>query len=68
MSEIEYENETVWRMEPDYYDGKNCDLTRPRWMTSYEKTGDEEEGEVLEFKIPANQVPPGTRIIIQIRI
>jgi len=35
-------------------------------MTSCEKTGDVEEGETLELKIPAKQVPPGTRIIVQI--
>ena len=60
-----YEVQT-FRQEPDCYDGKSCDLHRPRWMTSYPKEGDQEEGDVLKLEMPANKYPPGTRVTIEL--
>lgn len=47
-------------MEPD------CDEERPRWMTSYPKEGDEEDGETLKLEIPAGRMPPGSRVTIEV--
>lgn len=68
MSEIKYVDRQIWRQEPDCYSGKNLDQLRPRWMTSYPKHGDEEDGEVLEFKIDARMMPPGSRITIEVPV
>ena len=53
-------------MEPDCYDGPNYNRKRPRWMTSYPKEGDEEIGPCVELHIDATQMPPGSRIVIQV--
>jgi len=50
---VQFENIETFRMEPDFYDGDTCDLTRPRWMTSIPKEGDIEDGEILNLEIPA---------------
>lgn len=68
MEKIHYTERQTFRQEPDCYDGKKCDKQRPRWMTSYPKHGDEEDGETLKIEIPAGSVPPGTRVIIQVPI
>lgn len=36
----------TFRQEPDCYDGKDFSQHRSRWLTSYPKEGDEEDGEV----------------------
>jgi hypothetical protein len=63
---IEYVERQTFRQEPDCYDGKNCNLLRPRWMTSYPKEGDEEDGETLILEIPAKTMPPGSRVTIEV--
>lgn len=63
---LKYHESQSFRNEPDCYDGAKGNLLRPRWMTSYPKEGDEEDGEVLELKIDARRVPPGTRVTIEI--
>lgn len=66
MKEMTFEKRQTFRMEPYCYDGKSCDLLRPRWMTSYPKHGDEEDGEILKLEIPAKSMPPGSRITIEV--
>lgn len=61
---IEYIESDTFRQEPD----NSGDTPRPRWMTSYPKEGDAEEGEVLEFKLNADELPPGARVVIQIPV
>jgi len=68
MKNISFQDRQIWRQEPDCYDGNNCNQLRPRWMTSYPKHGDEEYGEVLKLEIDAYQVPPGTRVIIEVPV
>lgn len=51
------------RMEPDVYDGPECDQHRPRWIVAIEKEDDEDMGETLELE--AKRYPPGTQVIIQ---
>ena len=66
MKPIVYHKRQVFRQEPDCYDGDSCDQMRPRWMTSYPKEGDEEDGETLKLEIPAALMPPGSRVIIEV--
>lgn len=67
MSKItNYAHRQTFRQEPDCYDGKTCDQQRPRWMTSYPKEGDEEDGEVLKIEMDARHWPPGTRVTIEV--
>lgn len=66
MSKLNYITDMVFRQEPYCYDGDSCDQQRPRWMTSYPKEGDQEDGETLKLEIPARSVPPGTRVVIEI--
>lgn len=63
---IDYAERQTFRQEPDCYDGKNCNRLRPRWMTSYPKEGNEEDGETLLLKMPAQMFPPGTRVTIEV--
>lgn len=55
------ERQTFW-MAPD------CDEDRPRWMTSYPKEGNEEDGETLKLEIPAHLMPPGSRVTIEVPV
>lgn len=66
MSELKYEDRQIFRQEPDCYSGPDCGGHRPRWMTSYPKEGDEEDGEVLKLEIDAKSMPPGSRVIIEV--
>ena len=61
--DLEYEETDRARMEPDVYDGPECDQHRPRWIVSVPKEGDEDIGDVLELS--AKTFPPGTRVIIE---
>lgn len=63
---MNYVERQTFRQEPYCYDGKTCDKQRPRWMTSYPKEGDEEDGEVLQLEMIARQWPPGTRVTIEV--
>jgi hypothetical protein len=63
---IEYIERQTFRQEPDCYDGKECNGHRPRWMTSYPKEGDEEDGETLKLEMDARLWPPGTRVTIEV--
>ena len=63
---LQYVERQTFRQEPDCYDGKSCDQHRPRWMTSYPKEGDEEDGETLKLEMKATQYPPGTRVTIEV--
>ena len=63
---LEYAHRQTFRQEPDCYDGASCDQRRPRWMTSYPKEGDEEDGETLKLEMNARQYPPGTRVTIEV--
>ena len=65
-TKIDYVERQTFRQEPDIYAGETCDKHRPRWMTSYPKEGDEEDGETLKLEMPAGQWPPGTRVTIEI--
>lgn len=65
-TKIKYVERQTFRQEPDCYDGESCDQLRPRWMTSYPKEGDEEDGEVLKLEIAASNLPPGSRITIEV--
>jgi len=51
------------RMEPDIYDGPNCDEIKPRWIVGFPKEGDTDMGKVLEFD--AEHFPPGARVIVE---
>ncbi|HEX3800222.1 MAG TPA: hypothetical protein VH413_16120 [Verrucomicrobiae bacterium] len=64
--ELRYVERQTFRQEPDTYDGKNSNLHRPRWMTSYPKEGDSEDGEVLKLELDARQMPPGSRVTIEV--
>lgn len=66
MKKLIYVERQTFRQEPDCYDGKTCDRHRPRWMTSYPKEGDEEDGEVLKLEIDAKTMPPGSRVTIEV--
>ena len=68
MENLKREDRQTWRMEPDFYDGETCDKVRPRWMTSYPKEGDEEEGETLKIELDARSMPPGTIVTITVPI
>ena len=58
----------TFHQKPDCYDGATCDKLRPRWMTSYPKHGNEEDGEVLRIEMHARDYPPGTRVIIEVPV
>ena len=59
-AKIEYVERQTFRQEPDVYDGPTCNKHRPRWITSYPKEGDEEDGMILKLEIDARSMPPGT--------
>src|ERR1051326_4893977 len=63
---LEFVSRQVFRQEPDCYDGETLDKHRPRWMTSYPKEGDEEDGEILKLEIDARTMPPGSRVTIEV--
>ena len=65
---MRYVERQTFRQEPYCYDGDSCDKHRPRWMTSYPKEGDEEDGEVLRLEIPATSMPPGSRVTIEVPV
>lgn len=67
-NETRYTERQKFVMEPDHYDGVECDKTRPRWMTGYAKYGDEEHGETLEFSLSAANFPPGTKVTIEVPV
>lgn len=52
------------RMEPDVYDGADCDQLKPRWIAGVEKEGDCSLGDVISFN--AMHFPPGTRVVIEV--
>jgi hypothetical protein len=64
--QMHYVERQTFRQEPHCYDGETCDQHRPRWMTSYPKEGDEEDGETLKLEIPATSMPPGSRVTIEV--
>lgn len=66
MKTMQYVTRQDWHQEPYCYDGPGCDKQRPRWMTSYPKEGKQEEGKVLKLEIPAESLPPGSRVTIEI--
>lgn len=66
MKRLQYFERQIFRQEPDCYSGPGYDQLRPRWMTSYPKEGDEEDGETLKLEIPAAMMPPGSRIKIEV--
>jgi len=62
-NKIEYTESDCIRMEPDCYDGDDCEDLRPRWNAGVEKEGDCSLGDQLTFL--AKHFPPGTRIVIE---
>lgn len=63
---LQYVERQIFRQEPDCYDGPKSHGHRPRWMTSYPKEGDSEDGETLKMEIPAAMMPPGSRVTIEV--
>lgn len=63
---MEYRKTQSAIMEPDLYDGPDCDDVRPRWVAYVEKEGRTDIGE--DMNLAATTFPPGTRVEISVPI
>lgn len=64
MSAIKYQ-EIMWAtMQPDCYDGENCDQIRPQWNAYAD--GDKEGGFEDLITLNPSNFPPGTKVVISV--
>lgn len=63
---IKYETIDFSEMKPDMYDGPNSDEMKPRWVTSVEKEGEVEIGDIITLN--SHTFPTGTRVLIQVPV
>lgn len=66
QKELQYQQADAYWTKTNCYDGKNCNGLRPEWWTSAPKEGDYKHGETLELKIDAANLPPGSKVIIEV--
>jgi hypothetical protein len=67
-TKIRYVERQTFIQKPDVYDGPKGNGHRPRWMTSYPKEGEEEDGETLKIDLPGAMMPPGSRVTIEVPV